>query len=103
MHETVSNIERISDHAENIAEYAHERILNNSPFSDTAIDQLRQMAGQVQLALDASVRVLKHEGDVQKARRSARHTKKKWTRCTSTCAKITFSDCNTARATRVPA
>ncbi len=68
MHETVSNIERISDHAENIAEYAHERILNNSPFSDTAIDQLRQMAGQVQLALDASVRVLKHEGDVQKAR-----------------------------------
>ena len=68
MHETVSNIERISDHAENIAEYAHERIVNDSAFSDTAIDELREMAGQVQMALDASVRVLKREGDAEQAR-----------------------------------
>ncbi len=39
----ISDIERIGDHAENIAESAEFRIENNLPFSDEAIDELMYM------------------------------------------------------------
>ncbi len=44
---TINDIERVGDHAENIAELAQEIIDNQLDFSDTAIDEIRQMSGLV--------------------------------------------------------
>lgn len=43
----ISDIERIGDHAENIAELAEFRIENNLPFSDQAIEELMSMHHKV--------------------------------------------------------
>jgi phosphate:Na+ symporter len=40
----VSDIERIGDHAENISEYALEVIENNSAFTDSALEELKNLA-----------------------------------------------------------
>ncbi len=44
---TINDIERIGDHAENLAELSQEAIDNNLEFSEKAIDELRQMSGLV--------------------------------------------------------
>lgn len=44
---TINDIERIGDHAENLSELAQEAIDNNLDFSEKAIDELRQMSGLV--------------------------------------------------------
>jgi phosphate:Na+ symporter len=59
LHEIVSNIERISDHAENISEYAYERILNGTPFSLEAIDELSKLANFTVRALVHGTNVFK--------------------------------------------
>lgn len=65
MHELVSNIERIGDHAENIAEFARERMLTEAQFTEGALDDLREMAANAQGALNAAIHLLKKEGDLQ--------------------------------------
>lgn len=47
MYHVVNDLERIGDHAENIAEFAQARIDNNLPFSDSAIEELQDMSGKV--------------------------------------------------------
>ncbi len=59
LHESVSNIERVSDHAENIAEYAQERLLNNTPFSKNAIEELTLLSLYTQQALEHGINVVK--------------------------------------------
>lgn len=44
---TINDIERVGDHAENIAELAQDLLDNNLHFSDAAIDELRQMSALV--------------------------------------------------------
>ena len=51
----ISDIERISDHAENIAEYAINRIDNKIPFTHNAAEELRMMHEEVMKALDKCV------------------------------------------------
>ncbi len=58
LHEFVSNIERISDHAENIAEYAQERIQNGTPFSQEALDEIKELSDFTMKALDHSIIVM---------------------------------------------
>lgn len=52
----ISDIERISDHAENIAEYAINRIDNKIPFTQEATEEIRMMHEEVMDALDKCVR-----------------------------------------------
>lgn len=47
MYHVVNDLERIGDHAENIAEFAQARIDNNLPFSNSAIEELQDMSGKV--------------------------------------------------------
>ena len=63
LHESVSNIERISDHAENISEYAQERIINGTPFSANAIEELTRLALYTQQALTHGINVIKGVND----------------------------------------
>ncbi len=51
----VNDIERIGDHAENFADAAKERIEKNIPFSEKAIQQIREMADMVTEVLDYSL------------------------------------------------
>lgn len=43
----VSDLERIGDHAENLAEFAQSRIENNITFSETGINEVKQMFAKV--------------------------------------------------------
>ncbi|MDD5018585.1 MAG: Na/Pi cotransporter family protein [Eubacteriales bacterium] len=51
----VNDLERISDHAENIAEYTMTRIDNKIPFTDEAIGEIKEMHAQVMAALEDCV------------------------------------------------
>lgn len=52
----VNDLERISDHAENIAEYASARI-EGIPFSETALSELREMSAKVLYMLELGISV----------------------------------------------
>lgn len=56
---TINDIERVGDHADNIAELTQYVIDNNLEFSDKAIDELRQMSGLVIQAYMDSLTALK--------------------------------------------
>lgn len=56
---TINDIERVGDHADNIAELSQYVIDNNLEFSDKAIDELRQMSGLVIQAYMDSLTALK--------------------------------------------
>lgn len=51
----VNDIERISDHAENITEYTNSRIDDKIPFTDDAVKEIKAMSGQVALAIENCV------------------------------------------------
>ncbi len=56
---TINDIERVGDHAENLAELAQFTIDNHLVFSETAMDELRQMSGLVLQAYIDSLTALK--------------------------------------------
>ncbi|MDH7577558.1 MAG: Na/Pi cotransporter family protein [Bacillota bacterium] len=63
----VNDIERVGDHAENVAELAQVRIEENLPFSDYAIAELEEMYNLVSTTFKRAIEALQH-GDVAKAR-----------------------------------
>lgn len=65
---TISDLERVGDHADNIAELAEYKVKNNIQFSDTAKAELNEMADKVIKALEFSVRARSTENmeDVRK-------------------------------------
>ena len=56
----INDVERISDHAENFAEYAAARIDDKIPFTDDAISEIKEMHGYVSQALADSVLAFKN-------------------------------------------
>ena len=68
-HEVVSNIERIGDHAENIAEYTLDCKMNDSKFSKDALDDLWDIAEHAKQAYSAAIKVIKGEGHEEEERR----------------------------------
>ena len=62
----VNDIERISDHAENITEYTNVRIDEKVPFSEDAVDEIKMMSSEVSLAIEKCV-IAFEQNDKQKA------------------------------------
>jgi len=54
----VNDIERVGDHAENMAELTEEKINEKLPFSEKAIDEIRDMFSKVQNSLSQSITAL---------------------------------------------
>ncbi|MCK5767327.1 MAG: Na/Pi cotransporter family protein, partial [Candidatus Atribacteria bacterium] len=54
----VNDIERVGDHAENMAELTEEKINEKLPFSEKAINEIRNMFSKVQLSLNQSISAL---------------------------------------------
>lgn len=52
---TVSDIERIGDHAENIIEYAQQRFDEKLPFSEVAFAELQEMTARVEGIIDQAI------------------------------------------------
>ena len=69
IHEVVSNIERIGDHAENIAEYTLDCKMNDSKFSKDALDDLWDIAEHAKQAYSVAIKVIKGEGHEEEERR----------------------------------
>ena len=66
----VNDIERVGDHAENLAELTEEKINENAPFSSKAIDELKFMFSKVQSSINKSISALKNR-DIDLAREVA--------------------------------
>lgn len=58
---TVNDIERVGDHADNIAELALYKIDNNVSFSEKAILELEEMVGKVTESYDLALQAMKEE------------------------------------------
>ncbi len=56
----VNDIERIGDHAENLADSARSRIEENASFSDEALEELRIMSAKVNTILEYSIDMFAH-------------------------------------------
>lgn len=65
---TVNDIERIGDHAENIAELAEDTIDNKLPFSEESKQELEEMVEQVMYAVQSSLDAMR-TGDLEIAER----------------------------------
>ena len=65
-----NDIERVGDHAENLAELTEEKINESLPFSDKAIDELKFMFSKVQSSINKSISALKNR-DINLAREVA--------------------------------
>lgn len=63
----VNDIERVGDHAENLAELAEEKINEKLFFSEKALDELKYMFSKVQFSLNKSISALKNR-DIELAR-----------------------------------
>ena len=61
MFHVVNDIERIGDHAENLAEYAKIAIEKNSNISQEGLNELRTMAAQTLEVVDLSMDIYEHE------------------------------------------
>lgn len=66
----VNDIERVGDHAENLAELAEEKINEKLPFSEKALNELKFMFSKVQFSLNKSISALKNR-DIKLAREVA--------------------------------
>lgn len=66
----VNDIERVGDHAENLAELAEEKIDEKLPFSEKALDELKYMFSKVHFSLNKSISALKNR-DIELAREVA--------------------------------
>jgi phosphate:Na+ symporter len=66
----VNDIERVGDHAENLAELAEEKINEKLPFSEKALGELKFMFSKVQISLNKSISALKNR-DIELAREVA--------------------------------
>ena len=66
----VSDIERVGDHAENLAKLAEEKINGKLPFSEKALDELKYMFSKVYFSLNKSIAALKNR-DIELAREVA--------------------------------
>jgi len=66
----VNDIERVGDHAENLAELAEEKINEKLPFSEKALNELKFMFSKVQFSLNRSISSLKNR-DIELAREVA--------------------------------
>lgn len=69
MFNTINDIERVGDHADNIAELAVYKVENKVSFSDSAIVELKEMIGKVLEAYDYSIIALSNL-DMHKAKRA---------------------------------
>jgi phosphate:Na+ symporter len=65
---TINDIERVGDHAENLAELAMYSIENNLVFSDAAIEELKLMYDRVMKSYNQAISALK-AGDISMAKR----------------------------------
>ncbi len=63
MFQVINDIERVSDHAENIAEYTRIMINKNLCLSDQALEELKTISNATLAALDVSFRSYKNEDD----------------------------------------
>ena len=70
--ESVNDIERIGDHAENICEQAQYKMDHNLPFSDTAMEELTEMYGIIRVMIRDALVVLKKKNEplMQKVKES---------------------------------
>ena len=60
----VNDIERIGDHAENLADSARSRIADNIAFSEESMQELRQMSNKVNTILEYSIDMFAHSTKV---------------------------------------
>ncbi len=68
---TINDVERVGDHAENVAELAEYKIEHDLPFSPMAIGELRYMFGEVHSAFVRALEALER-GDTRLAREVVR-------------------------------
>ena len=61
--ESVNDIERIGDHAENICEQAQYKMDHKLPFSDTAMEELTEMYGIIRVMIQDALVVLKNKNE----------------------------------------
>jgi len=61
----VNDIERVGDHADNLAELAQYKIDNKLPFSESAISQLTEIYETVKSAIDSSIEALENSDFVK--------------------------------------
>lgn len=54
----INDVERVGDHAENLKELAEQKVDQNMPFSDSAIDELRGMYQDIDRMIDSSINAL---------------------------------------------
>ena len=66
----VNDIERVGDHAENLAELSEEKINEKLPFSEKALNELKSMFSKVQFSLNKTILALKNR-DIELAREVA--------------------------------
>ena len=66
----VNDIERVGDHAENLAELTEEKINEKLPFSEKALNELKFMFSKVQFSLNRSITALKNR-DIELAQEVA--------------------------------
>lgn len=69
MFNTINDIERVGDHADNIAELATFKIENKVAFSESAVNEILEMIGKVKEAYDYSIVALVNL-DMHKAKRA---------------------------------
>jgi phosphate:Na+ symporter len=54
----INDIERVGDHAENLAELANEKVENNLPFSEEAVRELRNLLLEIDSMIEETLRAL---------------------------------------------
>lgn len=71
MYYTISNLERIGDHSENLAELAQKRIAGNCSFSEQGLEELQKIADAAVKAVENAIEA-REEKEMLKVRQTAR-------------------------------